>query len=268
MSHIKYLKVWADELQSTEYGLINATRLASGRLGWLIVLQEPCDSADFLPYDIMLNGGSYGGEDFDGCYTLREVEGIIADVSHGQYDLDDVAILDINTLLSADAQSELEDDTHGLERAHSTFQRMVLALQPDVILTLQCAGRGASNKFVQMLSSSMKRAGTLDVVDLRGKDAILVRGFHPSTYLREDYTKTISDEQVVLYQEMAIYCFRVAYEALRGRRYLEHTRLRRWRSCFRYSDSPSESTARRITRKLHDLRDLEEVLGGISDLNL
>lgn len=114
----------------------------------------------------------------------------------GQYDLDDLSVFDINTLLSADIQQEMEQAgglRDELSAAHDTFWRMILAKRPEVIIILTCAAGRSENKLVRQLWLSLKAAGSTQQVVLRNEgnlhqrehhEVMIVRGFHPSTYLR------------------------------------------------------------------------------------
>ena len=266
MSYIKSLDNLARNLKSTTFALENAKIVASGSLSLLIVLLEPCNSADYVTFAMMMYGDDEG--DNSGCDTLCEVGHLVELASAGNYSLDHCHIFDINTLLSVEMREELEDPEPYLIMANDTFQAMVEKLQPDVIVSLQCSGRQSSNKFVQALSSSMSRAGTVDIFNVRGKDAILIRGFHPSVYLRDDYTEDVAEEDIELRREMLRYCFEIAFQALRGRLHVDPDIQDRWTSLYPMRRATSKEKALRIVKKLGDLRDLDDLDGGFAALTV
>ena len=105
----------------------------------------------------------------------------------------------------------------------------------------------------------MSRAGTVDIFNVRGKDAILTRGFDPSVYLRDDYTEDMAREDIELYQEMLRYCFEIAFQALRGRLHADSDIQDRWASLHSTWRATSKEKALRIVKKLGSLRDLDEL---------
>ena len=257
MAYIKPLDNLACNLKSTTFALENAKLVATGSLSLLIVLLEPCNSADHVSFEMMMYGDDEGFN--NGCDTLCEVEHLVELASAEKYTLNHCHIFDIHTLLSIEMREELEDPEPSLIMANDTFQTMVEKLQPDVILSLQCSGRRSSNKFVQALSSSMSRAGTVDIFNVRGKDAILIRGFHPSVYLRDDYTEDMAKEDIELYQKMLRYCFEIAFQALRGRLHVDPDIENRWASLYPTRHATTKEKALRIVKKLGSLRDLDEL---------
>lgn len=85
-----------------EYSLDTALALADGRLPLLVVLQEPCNTADSVPHDAMV----YGDESGEECVpermafaTLQELEDVMERASSHKYGLKDVSVFDLNTLL-------------------------------------------------------------------------------------------------------------------------------------------------------------------------
>jgi hypothetical protein len=95
-----------------EYSLSNAKALAKGRLPLVVLMQEPCNQADRVPYDAMV----YGDPDAEewthahkGSAALQELEYLTEVESCEEYDLRDLHVFDLNTLLSLNIQSESQD---------------------------------------------------------------------------------------------------------------------------------------------------------------
>jgi len=185
--------------------------------------------------------------------------------SNDRHGLEHLSVFDINTLLSKQRQHESDDVERDMKVANKTFQRMMMAKKPDVILILQCQGRSSSNNYIRRLSSSERLAGTIDVFDVKGQDALVVRGFHPSTYLRDDYAweRNLTFEERKLRVQMLEYCFKISFRLLEGKRHQEKDLEIAWRQSItsprsvtrpdawiksKNSDIPSEQE--RIERKL------------------
>lgn len=95
-----------------EYSLDNALALAAGRLPLVVVLQEPYNTADSVPYDTMVyedESVEEWGPERIGSATLQELEDLIERASRHKYGLEDVSIFDLNTLLSQDIQDDVGD---------------------------------------------------------------------------------------------------------------------------------------------------------------
>lgn len=224
-SYLEILRQHGETIDLDEYSMSNAIRLAEGALPIVVVMQEPCNLADDEPYEVMMYGDSSSGEWSQrriGCPALQEVEILVETLSGGRYDLDDISLFDLNTLLSQDIQRKMapEDLEAALAAAHHTFWRMVLAKSPDVIDVLTCAAGGSEKNCVRLLWSSLKEAGSMQEITLhngRGsRKATVLRGFHPSTYLRDDYVEegSWSSEKTRAASKVIRLCFAKAFTVL------------------------------------------------------
>jgi hypothetical protein len=105
--------------------------------------------------------------------------------------LRDLRIFDLNTLLSQDLQAESDDLHNDLRQAHSTCWAMIQAEKPKVILVLTTSAGRFSVPKITLFGSSIQKAGKTKMIEIwdNGKKHItlVVYGFHPSVYLREDY---------------------------------------------------------------------------------
>ena len=227
-SQLEILQTYGETVDLYEFSLSNAIRLADGALSMVVVMQEPCNLADEVAYDTMVYGDQSSTEWSQrriGCPALQEVESLIEEASNGRYGLDDVSLFDLNTLLSPVLQQRLEDSGDlqaELSAAHRTFWRMILAKRPKVIVILTCAAGKSENKAVRLFWSSIKAAGTKQQIMLRNRthnhEAMIVRGFHPSMYLRDDYIAGISwsHERTRAAKNMLRLCFIQALSTLTG----------------------------------------------------
>lgn len=256
-SHLKILERHGTTRQLYEHSLENAKHLASGHLPLVVVMQEPCDLADTVPYDNMV----YGDDSADmwtiervGCPALQEVERLAEDASDRRYCLEDFSLFDINTLLSPNMQDDSEDLAAELLAAHQTFWNMIKAKAPKVILVLTCIAGRSQHKPVTLLSSSLKSAGSIRRISLWSNSipnsAVVIQGFHPSVYLRDDYStdQGWSHEEVFLANRVLRYCFQKAFDGLSDE------------ASFDFEDGEVLQAWRAQCRTREELRSLEESL--------
>jgi hypothetical protein len=220
------LQTHGDTQELYEYTLNNALALADGTLPLVVLMQEPCNLADDVPYDIMV----YGDEDAEewstrrvGCPALQEVEWLADIASGGQYSLRDLHIFDLNTLLSKDLQAESDDLPNDLRQAHSTCWAMIQAEKPKVILVLTTSARNSSVPKITLFGSSLQKAGRTRMIEIWDNGTkhttLVVYGFHPSVYLREDYVSNNrwSAAEVDSANNILRLCFEYAFAFLEGR---------------------------------------------------
>lgn len=226
----------------SQHSVENAIRLASGHLPIIVLMQEPCDHADTKPYYSMLNGDRTGNDDISGtigCPSLRQVDKAIKAVSAGKYRIEDVAILDINTMLSASVRKRERVSEQEIVEAHAICLSMIRLKKPKVVLALTCAAQSSSLKGIRLFSSSLIEAGTVERRSVGNGDASqsfgLVKGFHPSVFLRADYIaqRGWSEVEVSLADRMFHLCVRRAFEELEDEEVsLEDARsVSRWKAC-------------------------------------
>lgn len=97
---------------------------------------------------------------------------------------------------------------------------MILAKSPDVIIVLTCAAGRSKHNCVRLLWSSLKAAGSMEKITLHGgrgpREATVFRGFHPSTYLRDNYVEegSWSSEKTRVASEVIRLCFTKAFTVL------------------------------------------------------
>ena len=223
--YLKLLQRYGEKLDLDEHSLTNAMTLAKGKLPIVILMQEPCNLADTAPYDIMIYGDESEKEwspERIGCPSLQEVEAHIEEVTNGEYGLEDVSIFDLNALMSRNLQEESPHLDKDVRLAHELTWDMITAKSPKVILVLTCSAGQSGCKRLTLLGTSLKRAGTTrNIMFFNGghkKQATIVRGFHPSVYLREDYTdeECWTKEDIKLANEVLRHCFTRAFAAMSG----------------------------------------------------
>lgn len=182
----------------------NALRLANGRLSIAIVLLEP--SVDGGSYENMIRQSP----------TLREVNNLIREASNGRgrYSLEDATILDVRVLLSLGTRANLSLRDDVLEAAYDVFQEVMEIKRPDIILTLQCQTSTVRNSFARRVSSRARATSGLKTLCIKNHKAVLVRGFHPSTYLRYK-SDEVAQRQL---RERLLGHFEVAFATLDGQK--------------------------------------------------
>ena len=211
----------------------NACKLAEGWLSLVVVLLEPCDLGEDVSYDVMLWGdvdAEEGTPAYFGSPTLREIDAYVRFASDDKYGLEDISVFDMNTLLSQRRQRCSGSPEEEKEKAHDVFWDMIIKKKPDVILVLQCDAGSSRNRRVRWFWSSEKAAGTMDIINLEGHETLVVRGFHPSTYLRQDYVeeRQMSQREQCLRIDMLQLCFDMALNALQGLRTHDETLKTAW----------------------------------------
>jgi hypothetical protein len=193
MSTLTYLEILRDHSKTLDlgkYSLSNAKALAKGTLPLIVLMQEPCNQADRVPYGKMV----YGDPDaekwthaYKGSAALQEIEDLTKDASCEEYGLHDLHVFDLNTLLSQNIQSESHDLNYDLREAHKTCWEMIIAEKPKVILVLTTRAGGSKNSGLRHFKSSLKIAGSTSTNNIEGHEIRVIHGFHPSMYLRDDY---------------------------------------------------------------------------------
>jgi len=203
-THLDILDNFSTRIGKKDNSLLNAIKLAQGSLPLAVVMQEPCNVADTKPYEDMI----------DGCPALQEVERLAMEASKCQYSLEDLSVFDLNTLHSPRIKDNSKDLESDLLAAHQTFWKMIQAKAPKVILVLTCEARSSKDENVKLLWSSLESAGTQDFISILNDSATtVIRAFHPSVYLRDDYTSSQnwSSEKIRTAKEVLLYCFQMAF---------------------------------------------------------
>jgi hypothetical protein len=201
------------------YSLENALHLASGKLPLVILMQEPCNVADLVPYGLMLEttrGKSTQNKRKTGSPTLQEVEDTIHAASYGKIGLQDVGLLDVNMLCPSFLQERSDFTDHDLKEAQELCLQIIKLIKPKVVLILTCVARQSIVKGIRLFSSSLKEAGTTERKSLGKGDAChsftVIKGFHPSIFLRQDYIdqRCWGNEKIRCAKRMLHICIRKA----------------------------------------------------------
>lgn len=199
--------------------LSNAFQLASGNLQLVILMQEPCNIAGDVSYDVMLGKTKDRNEqdEFEvGSPTLQEVEHIIQVESHGNFGLRDIPLVDVNMLCPPSLQEKSNFTDQNLEEAQVLCLKIIRLIEPKVVLILTCVAVRSAVRGIRLFSSSLKEAGTTKHTSLgKGEDChpfVAVKGFHPSIFLRRNYIdqRHWHDEEVRCAKQMLHICFRKA----------------------------------------------------------
>jgi hypothetical protein len=232
-TYLEILRAYSTNLELGEYSLSNAEALARGTLPIVVLMQEPCNLADSVPYNTMVYGDRNArkvSSKFKGSPALLEVEYLTELASYANYDLRDIHVFDINTLLSPKLQSESSELESDLRAAHSACWEMLKALKPKVILVLTTHANRSSVTGLQQLSSSLKKAGTTKTIEIKGREVRVIHGFHPSVYLRKDYASRQKwlPEDRELAHNVVRFCFNQAFEEWYNHS-VDDTLLCRWR---------------------------------------
>jgi hypothetical protein len=221
-----------------EHSLDNALDLASGSLPIVALLQEPCNLADTAPFETMVYGDRSArkrSSEYYGCPTLQEIEYHVESVSIAEYHLRDICVFDLNPLLSPVVQSRSPTDKQASDRqlAQSTTWKMIEAEPPKVLLVLTTRAGRSDIPGLRPFRCSLRSAGTTKKIDICGHECLVVYGFHPSVYLRKDYTcnRGWSQDDVLLAHDILRFCFEQAFAYMEGCEVeaLNGEMLRRWK---------------------------------------
>jgi hypothetical protein len=221
-----------------EYSLENALALASGSLSITVLLQEPCNLADEVPYAKMVYGDQSAKErssKYCGSLTLQDIDYYTECASIADHDLRDICVLDLNALLSPGVQSKSPKSKRDSDRrlAQSTTWKMIEAEPPKVLLVLTTRAGRSDIVGLRQLRCSLRSAGTMKKIHIQGHECLVIRGFHPSVYLREDYLseRGWSQADVLLAHDVLHFCFGQAFAYLQGEKVspMDGEMLRRWK---------------------------------------
>lgn len=178
-SHVDLLDDLARGLKVRSHGLQNAQRLATGYEDLVVVLIEPTDKAEEVPYEEILAASK----------TLLCINETLQFASFGERDIENTIILDVRAFRSdfIRTSQDLEDRTRGDELAYSNFEKIMSCLRPHVVVVCQCVTDEANNKFVKGLCSSTKEAGKVYVQTLPNEhECLFIKSFHPMYYERSE----------------------------------------------------------------------------------
>jgi hypothetical protein len=211
--YLRRLVRYGEEEGFDKLPIRNAMCLANGSLPLVVVLEEPCASADWFDYETMV----WGDEDanmntlrHDGSATLQEVDSLIREASDERYDIENVSVFDLNTLLS----QNYETSRPCLDKAHKCFWDMIKAKRPKAIIVMTTTAKKSNHKSIRLLWSS--RHVTTERIDITlpgdPSKVAMIRGYHPSAYLRQDYAATWlrDEEDETLARHMLRICFHKA----------------------------------------------------------
>lgn len=206
-----------------QYSLQNALALAKGSLPITVLLQEPCNLADTEPFETMVYGdpsAEKGSVKNRGSLTLQDIDYYTECASNADHDLRDICVLDLNALLSPGVQSRSTDCKRDSDRqsAHLTTWRMIKAETPKVLLVLTTKAGDSKIPGLRRLGCSLRSAGSMEKFNIRGRECLVIYGFHPSVYLRKDYVskRGWSQADVLLAGDVLHFCFDQAFAYLEG----------------------------------------------------
>ncbi|KAJ6114827.1 hypothetical protein N7486_000605 [Penicillium sp. IBT 16267x] len=177
INHLRILDDLARDLKVCSNGLLNARRLAKGYEDLVVVLIEPTDKAEQVPYTEMLAASP----------TLLYVNETLQFASSGQRNIENTIILDVRAFRSNSIRTSqsLDDQIRDDELAYNKFEQIMSILHPRVVVVCQCATNKANNTFVRDICSSVEEAGDIYLQKLpNDHECLFVKSFHPMYYGR------------------------------------------------------------------------------------
>lgn len=175
--HLSILDDLARGLKVTSNGLLNARRLAHGYEDFVVVLIEPTDKAEQVPFSDMLAASP----------TLLAMDETLKLASSGERNIENTIILDVRAFRSNSIRisQSLEDRLRDDALAYKSFKQIMSVLRPRVVIVCQCIANEAADEFVRNLSSSIEKAGDMFLQKLpNDHECLFVKSFHPMYYER------------------------------------------------------------------------------------
>lgn len=147
-NHLKILDDLAQDFKVCSNGSLNAQRLAKGYEDLVVVLIEPTDKAEQVPYLEMLAASP----------TLPYVNETLQFASGNERNIDNTIILDVRAFRSNSIRTSqsLDDQIHEDELAHKKFEQIMSVLRPRVVVVYQCVINNAKKGFVRDICSSVR----------------------------------------------------------------------------------------------------------------
>lgn len=103
-------------------------------------------------------------------------------------------------------------------KGYKIIEEILLINKPEIILTLQCATKDAKSPIAKSLCGFTPRTGRPILIQLQDHEVLVFRGFHPSSYLRNDYAVNRDQSEINRLKRGFDRCFRSAFLALKGKR--------------------------------------------------
>ncbi|KAK8914719.1 hypothetical protein H634G_02207 [Metarhizium anisopliae BRIP 53293] len=243
---LSVLERWAAEIELcgaeevTLQALANSLKVAEGTLNIVIVMIEPCNNHATVDYETMVARSP----------SLQEVDRLIRKYGTNR-GIAAVPILVVRPLISKAMGTAIGNRWPTWEeRAYEVFEDILRHKKPDVILSLQRVTKDANSLLCKSLSDQ-DWSPLPDIVRLANRTAILFRAFHPSSYLRPDYTANKTTAWVNSMENKLDASFKAAFMALNGHQLLRwNTEVSPWQyHCMLAAERRQEdrSYARRIT---------------------
>lgn len=221
--HLQPLTDLGERWQLSNNALNNALSLACGYSDLVVVLTEPCNIAEHVPYEKMFNNTP----------TLRRVDEALRFAFHGHRSVENTIILDVQPFRSAWIRESEEEDSDDLDREafERGFKETMDRLRPDCLLVCTCKDLGKEAN--DLFSSSVASSGLLSLVPLdSGRETLRVPSFHPMYIGRPQQTGSERQQELkkIMREHLFYATFFVAANALAGYR-IRGVGIRNLRSC-------------------------------------
>ena len=177
-AHLDRVRELGFMLNATAHARNNAERLASGYEDLLVVLLEPSDKAEHVPYDSM----------FAQSTALQCLDESLRLAFRGQRCVENTMILDIRPFRSKKIRGQNQDGERSREdgKAYEGFREIVSLLPYKVLIVCQCDPCGEWQDLMNDFTSSLQASGEISVCTRNGQRSIRVASFHPMYFERTD----------------------------------------------------------------------------------
>ncbi|KAL6240414.1 hypothetical protein RBB50_012696 [Rhinocladiella similis] len=171
--HLRLIKAYAGNYSLPSWTLSNAENLATGFRDMIVILTEPTDKADTLPFEPMVAGSR----------TLRSLDRALQWASKGQRSVQNTIILDGRLLRSRGFQQR---ESRSLRRHRDSQGFRVIddickLVEPSVVLVCNCCRFETPNsRTTDLLVSWIPEAGDVEMLAWpSGAEGRIVKSFHP-----------------------------------------------------------------------------------------
>ncbi|KIW40880.1 uncharacterized protein PV06_06493 [Exophiala oligosperma] len=171
--HLRLIKAYAGNYSLPSWTLSNAEILATGFRDMIVILTEPTDKADTLPFEPMMEGSR----------TIRSLDRALQWASKGQRSVQNTIILD-GRLLRSRAFQQRESRSlrrHRDSQGFGVIDDICKLVEPSVVLVCNCCRFETLNsRTTDLLVSRIPEAGNIEMLTWpSGAQGSIVKSFHP-----------------------------------------------------------------------------------------
>ncbi|KAI1775864.1 hypothetical protein F4818DRAFT_415208 [Hypoxylon cercidicola] len=180
--HCQLLRSFGNSVGANDVTLRDAERLAKGFDDLVVIVIDPTDDEDLLPYDEIPADEMYPR-------TIRMLDQSLRFASQDQRNVDNTIVLDPMPFRSGKFKYHELDRMRKSrdEEANEIFEQILFSLHPKVIILCYFQHHGRRIKLPEIFRSQVMEKGHINVITLgNGHECIGVPSFHPMCFARPD----------------------------------------------------------------------------------